>query len=146
VSLQALQQFFGSRKFARKRVAHSHRQLSWRFVALLDDIEVMIESRDFINFGERELHLFCQRNDVLRRDVAVVVLNLMQMLDQQIVAARLIAEQRSNFLAGTRIGNAPFALAAGFFQKTGIEFDWRWFGHQGKVNCTTEGYTIQGKG
>ena len=98
---------------AGNRFADTYSQcLRCRF-AFLDDIEVMVERGYFVGFGLRQLHLAGKRRQMLCRDMAKLVLNLVQMLDQHIGRARSIAEQRHNLRTRYRIDNASlgFALA-----------------------------------
>jgi hypothetical protein len=52
-----------------------------------------VEGGDFVDFGERHLHLERQRGEMRGREMAVMILNQMQMLDQQIAPARPVGEQ-----------------------------------------------------
>src|SRR5271156_4493059 len=62
-----------------------------------------IEGRDFVNFGERELHLLRQCGKMRGGQMAVMVLDKVQMLDEQIAPARPVGEQREYFFVGLRI-------------------------------------------
>ena len=72
----------------------------------------MVEGRHFVHFRLRHIHRLGQRRHVQRGQVAVAVLDLVQVLDQQIAAARLAAKQRANLLARLRLDAA--ALEAEF--------------------------------
>ena len=52
-----------------------------------------IEGRDLVDLGLRKLHLGGERREMRGGEVTVAVLDQMQMLDQQIAPARLVAEQ-----------------------------------------------------
>ena len=62
-----------------------------------------VEGRDLIDFGERELHLLRQGGEMRGRQMTVMVLDEMQMLDQQIAPPRPIGEQRLHFFERLRI-------------------------------------------
>src|SRR5664279_469797 len=65
-----------------------------------------VEGRDLVDFGQRHLHLKRQRGEMRGGDVVVVVLNEMQMLDQEIAAARLVGKQSLDFGKRLRINLA----------------------------------------
>ena len=90
---QPRQQVSGTRHLAGQAVAHTHRQRRRRRVAFLHDVEVVVEARDLEHLGLREAHFLGQRREVCRRQLAEAVLNLVQVLDQQVPLARLLAEQ-----------------------------------------------------
>ena len=92
---------------AGQRIAHPHRDRRRRR-AVLHHIEMRIEGRDLVDFGERELHLRRQRSEMRRGEMAVVVLDQMQMLDQQIAPARPVDQQRLHFFKRLRIDLAAF--------------------------------------
>jgi hypothetical protein len=81
--------------------------------AFFHDVEMRIEGRDFIDFGLRELHLGGKRGQVRTGDVAVLVLDQVQMLDQQVAAARSIGQQSLDVGDGLRIDLTAFRRAAG---------------------------------
>ena len=70
----------------------------------------MIESGDLVNLGLGQLHLFGQRGQVVNRQMAEAVLQLVQVLNQQVALAR----RRSQHLAhrGARLRGRPAALRA----------------------------------
>src|SRR5450759_1410427 len=80
-----------------------------------------IEGRDLVDFGEREFHLQGQRGEMGGGQIAVMVLDQMQVFDQQIAPARLVGEQRAHFLERrgvdlTALGRARrLAAAAGLW-------------------------------
>ena len=53
---------------------------------------MMIKAGDLVNFGRCQFHFTGQRDQVGCREVAKFILNLMQMFDQQVFGARLVAE------------------------------------------------------
>ena len=81
-----------------------------------------VERRDLVDLGLRELHLRGERGEMRRRQMAVAVLQQMQVLDQQIAPARPVAEQRPHLFERARIdlpalrgSRGPAALPAGQF-------------------------------
>ena len=92
---QFLQEFFRAGHGARQRVADAHGN-GRRRRTVLHHVEMRIEGRYLINFGERHLHLKRQCREVRSRKIAIVVLNKMQMLDEQIAPARPIGQQRQH--------------------------------------------------
>ena len=78
---------------AGQAVADAHGQRGRRRFAFLHDVEVVIEARDLVDLGLRQAHLLRQRRQVRGRQVAEAVLDLVQVLDQQVALARLVAEQ-----------------------------------------------------
>ena len=52
-----------------------------------------VEGRDLVDLGLRHLHLVGERGEMRRREVAVVILDEVEMLDQQVAAARPVGEQ-----------------------------------------------------
>ena len=97
------QQTLGARHGAGQRVADPHRHRRRRGLALFDHVEMRVEGRDLIDFGLRQLHLGGERGEMRRGDVAVFVLNQMQMLDQQVAPARAVGQQRLDIGGGLRI-------------------------------------------
>jgi hypothetical protein len=72
----------------------------------------MVERGDLVDFGHRQFHLRGKRYEMMRRDAAETVLNPMQMLYQQIPAARGVAEERSDFLGRFWINATALRRAA----------------------------------
>jgi hypothetical protein len=72
-----------------------------------------VEGRDLVHFGLRELHLGGERGEMRGGEMAVVVLDQMQMLDQQIAPARPVAEQRAHLVERRRIDLAALRRLRG---------------------------------
>ena len=77
-----------------------------------------VEGRDLVDLGQRQLHLLRQRGEMRGRQMAVPVLDQMQMLDQEIAPPRPRAQQRAHLVERARIdlpalGGAPRPAAAG---------------------------------
>ena len=89
------------------RIAHAYRYGRGWCVTFLDDVEMMIESRDLVDFRGRQPHLPGESRKMRGRKMAVAILNLVQMLDQQIATTRRIPQQLYNLLVGSRINLAP---------------------------------------
>ena len=72
---------------AGERVAHTHGDGRRWQLTFLHDVEVRVERRDLIDFGERHFHLGGERGEMCSRQVPVLILNEVQMLDQEIAPA-----------------------------------------------------------
>ena len=70
-----------------------------------------VEGRDLVHFGERELHFLRQRRQMRRRQIPVVVLNQMQVLDKQIAPAWPVDQQILHFGKGRGIDLAALGRA-----------------------------------
>ena len=108
---QVAQEMLGARHRAGERVAHAHRDGRRRRLAFLHDVEMGVEGRDLVDLGERELHLLRQRREMGGGEMAVAVLDQVQMLDQQVAPARAIAEQRAHLVERLRIDLAALGRA-----------------------------------
>ncbi len=62
-----------------------------------------IEGRGLEHLGEGKLHRIGEGREVGCGNLAIFVLNQMQILDQEIAAARPVAEQKLNFVRRRRI-------------------------------------------
>ena len=71
-----------------------------------------VEGRDLVDLGLRELHLGGERRKMRGGEMAVFVLDEMQMLDQQVAPARPVAEQRAHFVERRRIDLAALRRLA----------------------------------
>ena len=109
---QILQQPLGAGHRAGQRVADPHRDGGRRLLALLHHVEMRVEGRDLVHLGLRELHLGRERSHVRGGNVPVFVLDQMQMLDQEIAAARAIDQQRLHLRERLRIDLATLGRAA----------------------------------
>ncbi len=72
----------------------------------------MVERGDFEDLGQRELHFGRKRDDVRGANAAVMVLDPMQVLDQQIAPSRRGSEQRRDVGCGLGVDLAAFQAAA----------------------------------
>jgi hypothetical protein len=91
---------------AGKRVANAHRERGGRRVAFLHDVEVVVEGRNLVHLGHRELHRLGERVEVRGREAAEPVLHAMQVLDEVFGAARRAFEEAPDLLAGDRVHGA----------------------------------------
>jgi hypothetical protein len=97
---QSLQQIACIGKLAGDRVAHPHGEGRRHALAFLHHVEVVVEGCYLVHLGLRQPHLLRERREVCRRQVAVAVVDLVQVLDQQVAAPRLFPEQRAHLLEG----------------------------------------------
>ena len=81
------QEFFGTSHRAGQALADAHRDRRRRR-PVLHHVEMRIEGRNLVDLGQRELHLLRERRQVSGREIAVMVLNEMQVLDQKVALAR----------------------------------------------------------
>jgi hypothetical protein len=64
---------------------------------------MVVEGRDFVHLGHRELHLSRERNQMSRREAAEAILNFVKMFDEEIAPPRCVAEQRGDVFARFRV-------------------------------------------
>ena len=83
-----------------------------RRLAFLDRIEVGVEGRDLVNLGLGQAHLVGERGQMRGREMAVAVLDQVQVLDQQIAPARPVAEQRLHLLERLVVDLPPLGMPA----------------------------------
>ena len=93
------------------RVAHAHRDRRRRGFPLLHHVEMVIEGRDLVDLGQRELHLRGERGEVRGREMSVAVLDAVQVLDQQVAPAGIIPKQRAYLVPRRWVD--PSALGSG---------------------------------
>ena len=67
-----------------------------------------VERRDLVNFSERKLHFLRERSEMRGREIAVAVLNEMQVLDQKIALARAVAQECLHLGKSARIDLPAF--------------------------------------
>ena len=111
-SRQLFQQRIGTGHRAGKRFAHAHRQRSGCNFAFFDDIEVVIERRYFVDFGERDFHRFGECRHVRGGKLAEFILDEMQIFDEQIAAGLACRQQCGDFGACKRIDLAALGRVA----------------------------------
>ena len=108
---QIVQQVLRARHRAGQRVADPHRDRRRRRFAFLHHVEMGVERRDLVDLGLRELHLGGERGEMRAGNVAVPVLDQVQVLDQQIAPPRPVAEQRAHLVERLRIDLAALRRA-----------------------------------
>jgi hypothetical protein len=88
---------------AAETVADPHGYGGRRFLAVENDIEMRIERGNLVDLDQGEPHLLGERREMGRAQIAVMVLDQMEMLDQQVPPARTIAEHRTHLVERLRI-------------------------------------------
>ena len=83
--------------------------------AFLHHVEVVIERRDFVDFGRGQPHFARERDEMRGGKKTVAVLDFVQVLDQQIAAPRGVAQKRLHLRERLHIDRAPLELAGTAF-------------------------------
>ncbi len=81
-------------------IADADGDRGWAGFAFLDNVEVVVEGRDFVDLCHRHFHFVGKRDNVGRGEAVVMILDFVQVLDQEIAAAGLVAKQGLDFLRG----------------------------------------------
>src|SRR5690606_37150094 len=92
--------------------ADAHRHGGRRVVILIHDVEMVIEGRDLVDFRPRQLHLVRERREMRDAEAAVAILDAMEVLDEEVAAAGLIAQQPGNVPQCPGFDGAAAALSA----------------------------------
>ena len=69
---------------------------------------MMVKAGNLVHFYRSELHFVGKGNQVGRGQMAIVILDEMQMFDQEVPPARCGGQQRLDFSEGLRVNTAPF--------------------------------------
>ncbi len=93
---QLAQEMLGAGHGAGERIAHPHRDRGRRRLAFLHHVEMGVEGRDLVDLGQRELHLLRQRGKMRGGEIAIAILDQVQILDEQIAPALPVAQQRAH--------------------------------------------------
>ncbi len=117
---QVAQQALGAHHGAGQRIAHPHGDGRRRCLAFLHHVEMGVEGRDLVHLGERELHLLRQRGEMRGGEMAVAVLDQVQVLDQQVAPALALAEQRAHLVERLRVDLAAFGRASRLAAASGV--------------------------
>ena len=121
VPRQIGQQLFRTGHSAGQAVAHPHGDRGRRR-AVLHHVEMGVEGRDLVDLGLGELHLGGECGEMCSGEVAVTILQEMQVLDQEIAPARAVAQERAHLVERARIGLAPLRLAGRAAARLGGQF------------------------
>ncbi len=126
---QRLLQRLGPGQFAGQAVADPDRERGRRCLALAGHVEMGIEGRDLVDLGLGQPHLVGQRRDMGRREMAVGVLDQVQEFDQQIAAARPVAQKRADLglcrvIHLPALGRAPALAGALLFPDAFLIVEW----------------------
>jgi hypothetical protein len=73
---------------------------------------MVVKGRDLVDLGRRQAHFMSQRHQVYGRQVAVLVLDFVQVFDQQVALARRFTEQLLDFEKRIQVDYPPLGLAA----------------------------------
>ncbi len=95
--LQRFEQLFGAGERAAQLVADADGDLRRGLLAIDNDIEMGVERRDLVDLDQRHPHFLRQGGEVPGVQAAIVVLDEVEVLDQQVFLARARAEKRANF-------------------------------------------------
>ena len=79
--------------------------------AFLHHVEMRIEGGDLVDLGLRQPHLGGERGEMGGGEMAVAVLDEMQILDQQVAPARPVGQQRPHFIERQRVDLAALGRA-----------------------------------
>ncbi len=122
--LQFAQQFFRAHHGTGQRIANPNGQRRDIGLAFLHHVEMRVEGRGLEHFRKRQFHLVGQRREMRGRDLAIFVLDQVQVLDQEIAPPRPIAEQQLDFVGGGGVNLAalrrrlgPFPARAGVLER-----------------------------
>ena len=107
---QVLQQLLRAGQLAGDRVAHAHRERRRRGLAFLHHVEVVVEGRDLVDLGLRRASSPAPARPGAPPTGGRSGLDLVQVLDQQVAAARRVAEQRLHFLERLRVDRPALGM------------------------------------
>src|SRR5262249_27982372 len=105
---ESAQEMLGSGHRAGERIANPHCGGGRRRLVFFHHVEMRVESRNFVDLSERKLHLLRERGEVRGGEIAVAILNEVQMLDQQIAPALAIAQYRAHLGKRLRLDLTAF--------------------------------------
>src|SRR5262249_45256128 len=84
--------------FARERIANPDSHGRRGGLPFLDDVEMSVEGRDFVDLRHRYAQDVCERGHMLRAQMTVPVLDQMQIFDEPVADNGLAAEEGLNLL------------------------------------------------
>ena len=103
---QAREQILRTGHFAGQGLAHTHRHRGRHGITRFNDVKVMIKGRHFVDFALRHGQFGRQRGQMALGQVAVAILDAVQVFDQQVTPKRqspfALADQRAHL--GHRLG------------------------------------------
>lgn len=105
---QLREQLMGSRKVAGDGVTDADSDRRRRGFAFFHYIEMVVERSYFIDLGHRHFHLGREGREMRRGQVAVLILNFVKVLDQEITPPWLIAEKGHDLRERLCIDSPPF--------------------------------------
>ena len=125
--LQFVQQLFRAQHGAGQRIADANGQRRDVGLAFLHHVEMRVEGRGLEHLRKRQLHLVGKRREMRGRDLAIFVLDQVQVLDQEIAPPRPVAEQQLDLVGGGRVDLAalrgrlgPLPSRAGMFERADL--------------------------
>ena len=98
---------------AGQAVANANRQRRQVRLALFDDVEMSVEGRRLENLGKGQLHELGERREMCCRNLAVAILDEMQVLDEEIAATRPIPDEGLHLAQGFGIDLPSFGSGLG---------------------------------
>src|SRR5215831_15558215 len=101
-----------ARHGAGERVAHAHGERGRRRLVFFHHVEMGVEGRDLVDFGQRKAHLLRQRGEMRGGEIAVAVLDQMEVLDQEIATARPVGQQCAHLVERSRVDLPAFRRLA----------------------------------
>ena len=126
-SCNSLQQLFRAQHGAGQRIADANGQRRDVRLAFLHHVEMRVEGRGLEHFRKRQLHLVGKRCEMRRRDLVILVLDQVQVLDQEIAPPRPVAEQKLDLMGGRGVDLAalggrlgPLPSRAGMFERADL--------------------------
>ena len=79
-------------------------------LALLHHVEMRVEGRGLEHLGKGKLHLVGKGCEMGGGNLAILVLDQMQILDQQVATPRPVAEQQFDLVRGGRVDLASLGV------------------------------------
>ena len=72
-----------------------------------------VKRRRLINLGKRQPHFVGQRDEMIRREAAIFILDEMEILNQQIPLPGAVPQQRQNVAMGVGVELPPLRMNCG---------------------------------
>ena len=93
-------QGLGAHELAGEAVADPDRHGRRRCLVLAHHVEMGVEGGDLVHLGLRQPHLLGKGRQMLGREMPVMVLDQVQLLDQQVAAPRPVTQERQDLVPG----------------------------------------------